>query len=99
MPKSMSSNSNEFKQMLKLYNCDLNYPGELLPPAPAFMIDQSAMSFQQRLEEIVNRRDDKMTQVIDSLLKEGSPDKRYFFGVGFSKRRDFLVYSTKICVI
>ena len=81
--------------MQKLYNCDLNYPGELFPPTPAFMIDRSAMTFQQRLEEIVNRRDEKMVQVIDSLLKEGSAEKRYFFGVGFSKRRHFLVYLTK----
>jgi hypothetical protein len=91
MPNPTSSKNNEYEQMQKLYNCDMNYPGELLPPTPAFMIDP--MSFQQRLEEIVNRRDEKMVQLIDSLLKEGSSEKRYFFAVGLSKRRYFLSFT------
>lgn len=83
----VSTNTNEHEQMQKLYNCDLNYPEELFPPIPVFVIDQSRMTFQQRLEQIVNRRDTEMTRMIDSLLKEASPDKRYFFAVGFCKKQ------------
>ncbi len=49
------------------------------------MIDRSVLTFQQRLQELVGRRDEHMAQKIDSLLKESSPDKRFFFAVGFGK--------------
>ncbi len=57
------------------------------------MLDNSMLSFQQRLEEIVQRRDTKMSSMIDSLLKENSPNKRYFFAVGFSKQMTFFFLS------
>lgn len=68
------------------YNCDLNYPGEFLPQSSPFVLDEKIAQFQQRLEEIVGRRDAAMSKLIDSLIKEGSPTNRYFFAVGFSKR-------------
>lgn len=94
MPEPISSDKNEYELMQKFYNCDLNYPGELFPPTPVFMIDKTAMTFQQRLEEIVNRRDNEMTRMIDGLLKEASPDKRYFFAVGFCKRKYLSIHWT-----
>ena len=85
------SNENEYEHVKHIYNCDLNYPGELFPPAPMFMIDKSSLTLQQRLEEIVERRDGKMAQVIDGLLREGSPDKRYFIAAGFSKKESLFL--------
>jgi hypothetical protein len=80
-----SSSANDYEQVKHAYNCDLNYPGELFPPVPMSMIDRSVLTFQQRLQELVGRRDEHMAQKIDSLLKESSPDKRFFFAVGFGK--------------
>jgi hypothetical protein len=78
-------NENDYEQVKHAYNCDLNYPGELFPPAPTRMVDKTLLSFQQSLTAIIERRDSQMTQAIVNLLKEESPNKRFFFAVGFSK--------------
>lgn len=69
----------------------MNYPGELFPPTPMNFMDSSLLTFQQRLQELVERRDRKMTEKIDSLLRENSPNKRYFIAVGFSKTIIFFI--------
>lgn len=70
-----------------IYNCDLNHPGELLAPTVAHIDDPALLAFKLRLEELVERRDAQMAEKIDSLLKDTSPEKRYFFALGYSKSR------------
>lgn len=72
-------------EIKRVYNCDINLPEELLAPSTVHIEDKALLAFKQRLEEIVGRRDTLMAEKIHSLLKENSPDKRYFFAVGFSK--------------
>ncbi len=74
----------------------MNFPGELFPPTPMNFMDSTMFAFQQRLQELVGRRDTKMAEKIDGLLREQSPDKRYFFAVGFSKRNIFISRSNEI---
>ena len=81
---------NEFDQVKHAYNCDLNYPGELFPPAPRNVMGGSMGAFQQRLQELVGNRDRQMAEKIDSLLRENSGEKRFFFAVGFSKTKVFI---------
>ncbi|CAF0888196.1 unnamed protein product [Adineta ricciae] len=70
-------------EIKRVYNCDINLPQELLAPSTVQIEDKALLAFKQRLEEIVGRRDTLMTAKINSLLKENSTDKRYFFAVGF----------------
>jgi len=84
MPSS-GIGEDEKEIMKQAYNCDLNSPDELFPISTSFLFDEKIAQFQQRLQDIVRRRDTKMTQLIDSLLKEGSSTNRYFFATGFSK--------------
>ena len=75
----------------RIYNCDLNHREELLAPSVVHIEDRALLAFKERLEEIVERRDTQMTQKIDHLLKEGSPHKRYFFAIGYSKSKRSLI--------
>ena len=81
---------NEYDQVKDAYNCDMNYPGELFPPTPMNFMDSSMRAFQQRLQELVGHRDQKMAEKINSLLRENSSEKRHFFAVGFSKTNIFI---------
>lgn len=103
-----SSSENELDIVKKAYNCDLNYPGEVLPARSPYLLDEKIAEFQQRLEEIVGRRDAKMSRLIDGLIKEGSRTNRYFFAVGFIHlmgadgiitrlKRDYNYTITRLC--
>ncbi|UJR22822.1 hypothetical protein I4U23_025852 [Adineta vaga] len=76
-------NENSHEEAKRIYNCDLNYPGELLAPSTAEISDKALLVFKQRLEEIVDRRDRQMSEKINNLLENATPEKRYFFAVGF----------------
>ncbi|CAF1477960.1 unnamed protein product [Adineta steineri] len=72
------------EEIKRTYNCDLNSPEELYTPTTAHTDDKALLAFKQHLEEIVGRRDTRMAQKINDLLKEKSANKRFFFAVGFA---------------
>lgn len=87
MDNSPFPNEKTNEEAKRVYNCDMHYPGELLAPSPANTEDKVLLAFKERLEEIVERRDRQMSEKINKLLENSTPDKRYFFAVGFSKSR------------
>jgi hypothetical protein len=79
--------------MKRTYNCDFNFPGEFLPPVPQMNIpDRALLAFKQRLDEIVHRRDTAMAKTINKVLKEALPNDRFFFAVGYSKKKILVFY-------
>jgi hypothetical protein len=82
-------NEHTQEEMRRVYNCDLNYPGELFPPPPVNIPDKTLLAFKQRLEEIVGRRDSNMAQKINSLIRGASPTNRFFIAVGYGIRKRF----------
>lgn len=80
----------DLEQVRQAYNCDLNFPGEIFPPRPVEVYDKNLVEFHQRLQEIVERRDSEMALEMHNLIKENPLENRYFFAVGYSKRKTTL---------
>lgn len=86
-PSSSDARINEYDSVKHIYNCDLNCPRELFPTEQPLILDERVAELKHRLDEIVGRRDEKTTRVIDGLIKQNPSNNRYFIAVGFGKNK------------
>lgn len=98
MAQGAASGANPVEAIRHFYNCDMNEPGEFLPSSSLPPIDPSVVSYQQRLEEIVARRDSAMASKINQTLHQSSSKDRLFFAVGFCKRGPVSSIDSAICL-
>jgi hypothetical protein len=72
--------------MKRSYNCDFDNREEFFPTSTAPIQDKKLLEFKQRLDAIVDRRDENMAERIDKLIKGASSKDRLFFAVGSGKK-------------